>query len=160
MLPEDYFIEFEGSYYLCLTPTSNNDHWLFGNDFLRGYYSTHDHANNKFGFVPHTGSSKVALTAGTTPETEISIYKPTWYYWVSGALILAVALYLMIRWLRKKPGPTTDELIDEDGIYRESVDDTAILDDLDLPDEFNLFKAVKMIDKATIVSLQRKISNI
>lgn len=45
MLPEDYFVEFEGQCVLCLFPESFGNDWILGDTFLRGFYSTHDHLN-------------------------------------------------------------------------------------------------------------------
>ena len=40
---------------------------------MRGWYNIHDHANNRFGFVPYRGSQKSpAIRAYTTPRTKLS----------------------------------------------------------------------------------------
>lgn len=65
MLPVDYALPIEGYTESCLLrmweETDDPTMWLLGDPFLRGYYSTHDHDNNAFGFVPHATSSKVAV---------------------------------------------------------------------------------------------------
>jgi len=52
--------------------TSNSqNYWLFGNNFMRGFYSVFDMDNKKFGFAPLVGSTKtapgLALAYGGTP---------------------------------------------------------------------------------------------
>jgi hypothetical protein len=44
---------------LCID-NSRDDTWLLGDAFLRGFYSVHDHKNKRFGFAPHTLSTKDA----------------------------------------------------------------------------------------------------
>ena len=36
----------------------NVNFWIFGDAFLRGWYSIYDHDNNRMGFVPFIGSTK------------------------------------------------------------------------------------------------------
>lgn len=43
------------------TITENNmNYWLFGNNFMRGFYSVFDMDNSQFGFAPLVGSTKTA----------------------------------------------------------------------------------------------------
>lgn len=58
--PEDYFVEWAGSCFMCIFSNGFDDMFLLGDDFLRGYYSVHDHTTAKFGFAPNTGSVKNA----------------------------------------------------------------------------------------------------
>ena len=61
VLPEDYLIELSsGKCAICVAELSV-DFWILGDAFLRGYYSVHDIDNLRMGFVPHAGSSKVAV---------------------------------------------------------------------------------------------------
>lgn len=65
MIPEDYVIE--DTYTigtrrvkrcsLCILD-NGDESWLLGDAFMRGYYHVHDHANKKFGFAPHSLSTK------------------------------------------------------------------------------------------------------
>ena len=79
MLPEDYLIDItldnSGAWCaLCITSIEGFDEWILGDAFMRGYYNIHDHTTtpNRMGFVPFTGSSKVApTTAGITPTDPI-----------------------------------------------------------------------------------------
>lgn len=61
MLPEDYFVEWQGECFACLGKEDFLDGFLLGDAFLRGYYSTHDHTNKRFGFAPHAESKKKAV---------------------------------------------------------------------------------------------------
>jgi len=54
--------------------TSNSqNYWLFGNNFMRGFYSIFDMDNKKFGFAPLVGSTKtapgLAAAYGGSPTT-------------------------------------------------------------------------------------------
>ena len=71
MLPEDYMLydESSESYGMCIDE-SWDDYWVLGDAFLRGFYSTHDHAENRFGFAPHSLSTKKSPYKGDIP-TEV-----------------------------------------------------------------------------------------
>lgn len=67
MLPEDYFVEWEGECWACLGSNDYGSDWILGDTFLRGFYSTHDHTNKRFGFAPHSESTKKAPYLGIIP---------------------------------------------------------------------------------------------
>ena len=66
--PEDYLVDYEGSCWACFIEGYDEQQWLLGDSFLRGFYSTHDYATYQFGFAPHATSKKSAPVAGETPE--------------------------------------------------------------------------------------------
>lgn len=72
MSPEDYIIEFEGECWACLGENVEDEYILLGDTFLRGWYSVHDHKNNRFGFVPHSESKKAAPVYGFKPGANLS----------------------------------------------------------------------------------------
>jgi len=72
MSPEDYVLEYEGECWACLGENRDDEYILLGDTFLRGWYSVHDHKNNRFGFVPHSESKKAAPVYGVKPETNLS----------------------------------------------------------------------------------------
>jgi hypothetical protein len=74
MFPEDYFIEWEGQCWACLGSNDYGGEWILGDTFLRGYYSTHDHTNKRFGFAPHAESKKKAVYEGTRPYDWMETY--------------------------------------------------------------------------------------
>jgi len=85
----DYFQEISGSCYLAFVEDTSDSYWLFGDAFLRGYYSIHDnedHANARLGFIPHASSSKPFIDNGVVPETTTTDlqWERTWifdWYW-------------------------------------------------------------------------------
>lgn len=70
MRPEDYLVEYAGECFACVGSDPGNT-WLLGDAFLRGFYSTHDHASLKFGFAPHAKSTKTAPYEGSRPYLEL-----------------------------------------------------------------------------------------
>lgn len=73
--PEDYTVNYEGQCWACFISSDDESQWLLGDSFLRGFYSTHDHAEYRFGFAPHATSKKSAPQPGETPETEMPASK-------------------------------------------------------------------------------------
>jgi len=72
MLPEDYvFYDKEVDMCTVCVVDSGDDTWLLGDAFMRGFYSTHDHKEERFGFAPHSNSSKNALEKGEEPAQEL-----------------------------------------------------------------------------------------
>ena len=71
MLPEDYIFydDLYGKCMLCIID-SGDETWLLGDAFMRGFYATHDHAEKRFGFAPHSLSTKNAPYPGEAPCTE------------------------------------------------------------------------------------------
>jgi len=69
ILPEDYILDVsiaqdESICMVGLTWQADEEGWMLGDVFLRGFYATHDMDNKKFGFAPSAGSSKNPLIAG------------------------------------------------------------------------------------------------
>jgi hypothetical protein len=50
--------------FICFFPEPSLDRWLFGDAFLRGYYSVYDYERKKMGFAPHLESTKHAPKMG------------------------------------------------------------------------------------------------
>jgi len=67
-LPEDYMGYYNGYYWGCFIDTGDDSSFILGSSFLRGFYSTHDYANKRFGFAPHSSSTKRAgeLNSGSS----------------------------------------------------------------------------------------------
>lgn len=74
MIPEDYVLPFErrGNCGLCIFD-GENEEWLLGSSFLRGFYAAHDHASKRFGFAPHSRSSKKAPYKGAIPDMPLPL---------------------------------------------------------------------------------------
>lgn len=77
-LPEDYMNYYNGSYWACLTDAGEGANFILGSAFLRGYYSVHDYAGKRFGFAPHSSSTKRvaernSANSETLPQTAGSI---------------------------------------------------------------------------------------
>lgn len=98
---------------------TGSERWILGNNFLRGYYSTHDYTTHQFGLVPLAGSSKSALVAGTVPEEPLTEWKP-YDLWINvtvsilGAIFVGLIIWALV-WLycpvkKKKDGE--DVIID------------------------------------------------
>jgi hypothetical protein len=78
---DDYFFVFpaEDGYdeqcILGFLDGTNQDYWLLGDVFLRGYYSIHDNsdrANARIGFAPHVKSNKKNVErTSDLPEKDI-----------------------------------------------------------------------------------------
>lgn len=72
MLPEDYIVEYEGYCFACLGKADYGEEWILGDAFMRGFYSTHDHKSQKFGFAPHAESTKRAPYEGEQPANPLT----------------------------------------------------------------------------------------
>lgn len=68
MSPKDYIVESFNVCFACIGDNGNDPYFVLGDSFLRGFYSIHDYENSKFGFAPHSGSSKAAPVLGTRPS--------------------------------------------------------------------------------------------
>ncbi len=75
VLPEHYIFndvkESFNLWTLCIdTRHPFSDELVLGNSFLKGYYTVHDYETNRFGFAPHSTSSKRApeMDSGAEPE--------------------------------------------------------------------------------------------
>ena len=69
--PEDYMLRWNDYYWACIQDGGDDDYFILGSAFLRGFYSTHDHTNERFGFAPHSDSLKAGPYAGTVPDTDL-----------------------------------------------------------------------------------------
>jgi hypothetical protein len=102
VLPEDYMIYDWGTqtYWMCIDESSD-EMWVLGDAFLRGFYSTHDHAEKRFGFAPHSLSTKKSPYKGEVPEENLSVKLETWVIIVIavGAVLVVVAIVLLIVFL-------------------------------------------------------------
>ena len=58
MSPEDYVLNMDGECWVCIHVNTYDEYWVFGDNFLRGYYSVHDYSSMSFGFAPHSRSKK------------------------------------------------------------------------------------------------------
>ena len=74
--PDDYIFDASGAQDMSLCAMSvvaNKDNFfLFGNSFLRGYYSIHDMKDGFLGIVPHSTSSKDFVFAGDVPSKKLT----------------------------------------------------------------------------------------
>ena len=83
---DDYAIQIDNTCFLCMFSAGNFPAMIFGDAFLKGYYSTHDHDTKQFGFVPSTISTKPAIFAGTPPTDVLEENVP---YQRNGSIIFA-----------------------------------------------------------------------
>lgn len=100
--PKDYLLPLSRSSCSLCIYDAEEEEWLLGDAFLRGFYSTHDHDAKKFGFAPHSLSNKKSPYRGKVPDEKISTLTEDDITWiivgsVGGAAILAVALYFALR---------------------------------------------------------------
>ena len=102
MLPEDYMIWDSGTktFWMCIDESSD-EMWVLGDAFLRGYYSTHDHAEKRFGFAPHSLSTKKSPYKGEVPVEDLQVQMETWVIILVavGAVLVVVAIVLLIVFL-------------------------------------------------------------
>jgi hypothetical protein len=125
VLPQDYVTK--DSTNVCKVQFNNNsnqNNWVLGEAFLKGFYSVHDHANKQIGFAPHSKSSKSDLVKGIVPLVELpSSDFPVWAIVLlsfAGAAILGIAIWLTVDYLILQNNPAKDagdneaDLIDPD----------------------------------------------
>jgi len=71
MDPKDYIFDAsegqDGSVCAIAIVANQQDFFLFGNSFLRGYYSIHDMTDGMLGIVPHKTSNKDFIKKGIKP---------------------------------------------------------------------------------------------
>ena len=107
MRPEDYILKEDGQCWVCLDHNGSDDSWLLGDTFLRGFYSTHDYTNKKFGFAPHATSLKSAPIAGSRNSKDMLplhqkwLYKVYWKRWLLFATLVIVIIALIV-WISMK----------------------------------------------------------
>jgi hypothetical protein len=69
--PNDYIfmIDTPNSVGCVLGFQANQDnYWVLGSTFLRGYYSVHDMKNDRLGFGPNKNSKKINILKGSDPR--------------------------------------------------------------------------------------------
>jgi hypothetical protein len=109
ILPEDYMIPTDNSGVYCnlCIDDSGSEDFLLGDAFLRGFYSAYDHKEKRFGFAPHSLSTKKAPYAATSiPSTFIPTYSlfEAVILIVSGVLVFALiglAIYFIQKFASK-----------------------------------------------------------
>jgi hypothetical protein len=91
---------------------SNQNNWILGEAFLKGFYAVHDHANKQIGFAPHSTSKKSDLVKGTVPLLELpSSDFPVWAIVLlsfAGAGILGIVIWLIVDYLILEKNPAKD----------------------------------------------------
>ncbi len=72
--------------------------WILGNAFLRGFYSTHDHKEKRFGFAPHSLSTKKGARRGQQPSEELPIVLGVIDYVIIGiaAAVVVTGIILLL----------------------------------------------------------------
>lgn len=83
--PDDYVIEVtNGNVTGCVLgfTASEMPYFLLGDVFLRGYYSVHDHTNDRIGFAPHATSKKKIIQEGVNPSNTYNgtHFREAWDY--------------------------------------------------------------------------------
>lgn len=73
MRPEDYFVKWQDECFACLGSNDFGSDWILGDTFLRGFYSTHDHLNKRFGFAPHANSIKAAPYKAVVKDETVTL---------------------------------------------------------------------------------------
>jgi hypothetical protein len=115
MLPEDYVI-YESYYnacFMCILD-SGDETWLLGDAFLRGFYSTHDHKEKRFGFAPHSLSTKKGAQKGQEPLTELPVVLSETDWIIIGVTlgVVLVAIILLIYFLIYPPAAITSSKVE------------------------------------------------
>jgi len=101
--PEDYVIEFNTytkKCSLCFS-AANQDYWILGDAFLRGWYAIHDFDNMRMGFIPQAESTKTTPNSGyVTPIEEddglIAGLEPVVFWFLVGVMVFVVFTVLLI----------------------------------------------------------------
>lgn len=99
MKPNDYILDssVNSDRSVCtlgLVPNSE-DFWLFGDSFLRGYYSVFNMNAGTLGLAPHVTSDKTNLIPGTVPENYLSGGTSVLVWTISGIVIAIVAYFFI-----------------------------------------------------------------
>jgi hypothetical protein len=90
----------DGSVCALAIVSNQQDFWLLGNSFLRGYYSIHDMTDGYLGMVPHSASVKDFVFKGEIPtqvmagSTNLSVWTVVIISVIMIAVTLCVALLL------------------------------------------------------------------
>ena len=71
--PKDYIIQDYFGCFACIGNNGDDNYWILGDSFLRGFYSIHDGVNYKMGFAPHSKSTKKAPIKGNKPDILLPI---------------------------------------------------------------------------------------
>lgn len=79
---------------------NQQDFFLFGNSFLRGYYSIHDMKDGYLGIAPHATSTKSFVFMGALPGTKLTgIRTQNVWTWVITAIIFLGWGLLVSLWM-------------------------------------------------------------
>jgi hypothetical protein len=72
---------------------------------LRGFYSTYDHKEKRFGFAPHSLSTKKSPQRGEVPLEELPVVLGVWDYVIIGIaiVVLLTIVILILYYLRCLP---------------------------------------------------------
>ena len=98
--PEDYVIEFNTfskKCSICFT-AGNQDYWILGDVFLRGWYAIHDFTNQRMGFIPQAGTTKTTPTTGSIEVDDglIAGLEPEVFWFLVGVMVFVVFTVLLI----------------------------------------------------------------
>lgn len=80
-----------------LTWQGDDEGWMLGDVFLRGFYATHDMDNKMFGFAPLAGSRKNQLIAGGDGGEELESGRSIMFYIIVLVVVggIAAAVYFL-----------------------------------------------------------------
>lgn len=64
---------------------------------MRGFYSTYDHKEKRFGFAPHSLSTKKSPQRGEVPLEELPVVLGVWDYVIIGiAIVVLLTIVILI----------------------------------------------------------------
>lgn len=89
---------------------NTEDYWLFGDSFLRGYYSVFNLETGKLGLAPHVDSDKSVLEPGKTPPNYLTGGTNLLAWTVSG-IVIAIMAWIFIVYIN----PLIDDWLDDSG---------------------------------------------
>lgn len=100
ILPEDYVLDVSlaGDESICMigfTYQGDDEGWMLGDVFLRGFYATHDMDTKMMGFAPSSGSKKNMLVSGTAPDEELESGRSRWFWIIVFTLVTLLVLGLL-----------------------------------------------------------------
>lgn len=108
--PKDFVLTYDWDYDWCAFSIDSYDdeYWILGGAFMRGYYIIHDMANAQQGFVPvqsHDGTTKsmpVAVTTQpSTPLPAVGLSTAAWIgIGVGSAVVVGGIVWLLIAFLQ------------------------------------------------------------
>jgi len=95
ILPEDYILDVSlaEDRSICMvgfTYQGDDEGWMLGDVFLRGFYATHDMDAKMMGFAPSSGSKKNMLISGSAPDEELESGRSIWFWIFIGLIVVLV----------------------------------------------------------------------